>query len=110
MFLNFANSSWESLPKSAILFSLFRVTILSVLMIESILKLLILLGFNTISLRDILVGRTELIADTTKSLYLSSVSVITTTGLTFLFCQFREWERDQDYISNFHFALDFGVK
>lgn len=85
MFLNSANSSWESLPKSAILSSLFSVTILSALRIESALKLLILLGFNTISLRDILEGRTELIADTTKSLYLSSVSVITTAGLIFLF-------------------------
>jgi len=37
-----------------------------------------LLGFNNISLRDKFGGTTELIAETTKTLYLFSVSVKTT--------------------------------
>ena len=82
--MNSDSSFVDNLPKSAILSSLFKVTILSTLITESTLKLLILSGFNKISLYEIMAGITELIAETSKSLYLSSVSVITTAGLTFL--------------------------
>ena len=69
MFLNSVNSLTESLPNSAIMSVLFRVTIRSTLIMELALKLLIISGFNNISLGEISEGTTELIEDTTKYLY-----------------------------------------
>jgi len=90
MLLNSVNSVNESLPNSAIIFVLFRVTIRSTLIMELALKLLISLGFNNISLGETSKGTTELIEETTKSLYLSIVSAITIAGLTFVLVNYAK--------------------
>jgi len=67
----------------AIIFSALTVTILSTFITEFTFKLFDLSEIRRISFSFNFSGTTELIADTTKSLYLSFVKHINTLGLTF---------------------------
>jgi hypothetical protein len=74
----------DNFPIRATTFSDFKVNILSTLMIETDLRPLDGSGVNKISASDNADGICEEIAERTRSLYLSLVSVITTAGRSFI--------------------------